>query len=463
MRHLSVARLVLALSLLGFTGCAATAGAPPRLSPPPLPLPEPSVVRVPIVVDLAPLVAELTRGLPRRLAAGTQELRLRTAGGQDTAASLRYDLGLEELQLSADGNRLSVGGVLSVSVSVELGRDGAGAPLASCGIEGPRPQLALTGGATVEWGPDAELILRPEPWIRRWIRPCRLDPLGLDLEEGLRRVGHEGLLLSLVNERWRERSAALSLGPRLRAVAAALAAPIPIGEPAWLSLRPEAIRLSPLVGTGRTIRTTATLVARPLVTAEPPQSGPAPAPPSMGPGTVEGETRLEVRARIPYERVAVGLAERLRETPLEVGGQPLVVREVRVYPSGERLVLGLSLSQPLEAWLYLWGRPVYDPSANRLSFADVDYTVETDRRLAGAAGELLRPTLRRLVEERAQVDGGSFLATVRERLARIELSFPGGTFRGGATRVELRGVHLTPTGFEIVLGAAGSAEIILGP
>ena len=92
-----------------------------------------------------------------------------------------------------------------------------------------------------------------------------------------------------------------------------------------------------------------------------------------------------------------------------------------------------------------------------------DYTVETHRRLAGAAGELLRRTLRRLVEERAQVNGGSFVATVRERLACIELSFPGGTFRGGATRVELRGVHLTPTGFEVVLGAAGPSEIILGP
>jgi hypothetical protein len=124
--------------------------------------------------------------------------------------------------------------------------------------------------------------------------------------------------------------------------------PRPIGESAWIQIRPEEFFLSQISGSGdgpaNTIRITAGVVARPLVTiGKKPDAEASPDPKfsllSGSPGV-----HLVVQARLPLESVRAKLEGDLRsfmDAKFPNGDYSLAVSDL--YQSGARMIVGLSI------------------------------------------------------------------------------------------------------------------------
>ncbi len=162
--------------------------------------------------------------------------------------------------------------------------------------------------------------------------------------------------------------------------------PIPLQNGLSLMLNPRAVSVSILPEQSEDITLIIGLTAKPKLMAgsEAPARLPlpevsiAPAPPWTG-------FHIALETELPFQALGNEMTKQLAGKVFTRQGESVVVKKVRVYGSGESVVIAMNLKGSLNGVVYLAGIPAFDRAAQSLYIRNLDYTLETNHVLAKAA------------------------------------------------------------------------------
>lgn len=479
---MSVSAMFRSLSVLLALGLAACASSPqaPLNNPLPAVLPpvEASIISMPITVDLEQLRIELLKQLPSPLLVGTQtqvlRVKLNPAGNHPPlepgscsiteldclakkagkAITLDYTVPVEtiisyqvfvrDLAMSMVGNQFSVTAHIEFSVNTRLKSSIAQFGVASCGINEAMPRLEFSLSGSVSRGPTGDLLIAPKPYAVKWRRHCAITAFNLNVEALLN--------LPVLREKLQESIQAevfnglhqVSLHTLLAKAWPELNAPREIQPKVWLLAHPSGVAFADLVGNGRYVSTGILVRAYPeVITGAKPAFTVPPVPvPERG---INGNSmHLAIRGDIALSDAEVLLNQRVAKKPMTVNGRVVQVESIRLYGHEDKAVLGLSLSQPVQAEIFLLGKPVFDVEKNEIRFDSLSYSLGSRDFLVKSANWLLGSSFRDTLQQKARFSFDDDLAdALKDFRAYRQALGQGLVLTGGISRVRPQALYFT--------------------
>jgi hypothetical protein len=466
------------LCLLALAACSVAPSAPPNnpLAAAPLPL-EPSVISIPVSIDLVQQARDLQKQLPRPLVASSQRRALpvrfsamRTSISMEpgvcsvtelncltrnairtvaadrmtpTEAVIAQQMFVRDIAMSMDGNQFSLTAQVDLSLTTRLRSTQSPIGSVSCGEGRTRPRFEFMLAGHVGWGPDGEVVLTPRPHYLRWLQPCNITAFHFDADNLLALTALRDKLQAAVAQTVFNSLRQGSLYTQLARAWPELSAPREIRPGVWLLPHPEKVNFAELSGKGRHVTTSVLVHAHPeLVKGTRPAVPTPPLPvPERGIGNGDG-MYMAIRGDLPLVQAEKALQEKLALLPRAEGD--VQVKSVRLYGNGDRAVLALELGTPVRATIFLLGRPVYDLERNEVRLEELQPSSDTRRFLQRAAPALLADDFLAAVQTRAHFGFDEALAGALREFKDLRVAAGQGmTWRGGIRRMQPRALYFT--------------------
>ncbi|NNM52008.1 MAG: DUF4403 family protein [Pseudomonadales bacterium] len=453
---------ILAMLLLG---CAHAPISPPPNDPlvQPAPNVELSQIDVPVSLNLLSLRAELLNKLPRPLSQGevSSVMRLPGGGALPLQTTLRHKLWIQDVQLRVDGQQFTV--VVSAAFSVQAVMQGgaSAATLASCGWNEAPAQVRLRLQGTLQTGARG-LQLSPGPWTLEWIRPCQLTALHVDVGAILNLPVVRDRLRAQVDETLRDGLGTTGIHAALSAVWPQLNSPLSLGHGLWLMLHPVALALAGVQGQGYVLNLRVQMQAKPEIVAVRPATTGLPAMPALGSWPTVTGFHVVLNVNLPLSRAGTLMDEVLADRTLLVGSHRVVIEHVVLYGHKQMAVLGLHLREPVDSLIYILATPVFDSQRGELSFKDLNFSLETESRLARTAAWMLGDNLKRQLMQRLHIPFSDAVHLLRT-YTRAPLDLGAGLHAQiDIQEVHPQGLWLTPDSVQTVVVADGHLQLSYG-
>lgn len=467
------------LLLLLLAACSSTPRAPAN-DPAPVqpPVPEVSVISVPVTVDLEQLRAEVLKQLPSPVLSGSQTrvLRVQFNPGKSSAqpdpgscsitalncltkkagssiavdytapveAVITHQAFLRDLAMSMTGNVFSISAQLEFSVNTRLRSSLAQFGVASCGINEAMPRIELSLSGTVGWDAGGDIRLSPRQPELKWLRPCTITAFNLDVESLLALPVLREKLRAAIQEALDDGLKQASLKAQLARAWPELNAPREVQPGIWLLPRPEKISFAEPSGTGRYVNTGVLVQARPeLVSGAKPVLALPPVPtPERG---INGDTvHLAVRGDIALADAQKLLEQKLTGKPWSVSGREVQLESIRLYGNGENAVIGLKFMKPVRAEVFVTGKPVFDVEKNEVHFESLNYTLDSKDFLVKSANWLLGSSFRESLQQKARFRFDDDLADALKEFRDYQVDVGNGLrLRGSIGRVRPQTLYFT--------------------
>lgn len=196
-----------------------------------------------------------------------------------------------------------------------------------------------------------------------------------------------------------------------------IAEPIRLDDDIWLVLAPEAVSRGALEGTGPAIETVLTLTARPrVVLGERPDIDAAPLPPLRA-APDSGALVVTAEAVADYDEIGERIADELGGVEFSARGRTLRLRGAEMSGVGDgRVTVALEVEGDVTGSLYLVGTPVHDAASGRVTIPDLDFDVASREALVSGAAFVARVGLIERIREYAHVSTEPAVAWAREKV-----------------------------------------------
>lgn len=426
-----------------------TAGAPPA-SATPL-----AVVPVRVTYVLRALLPSLDSLFPARDSL--------TAARCANAAGLvchQYVYRREPLRLRGEGNRLRID--TDLSFRAQLGVIG-GARVASCGYA-PEPmrRAPLNMTTALYWRRDWRIGAQDTKLAATLLDPCRVTVLGVDASKALQSIV-DRQLATFAAQADTAIPAVADFRPLADSLWRSFLEPTALDSLSslWLVLDPEAVRVTPFVGSGVNITTTLVLYARPrIVAGGKPVVRPRPLPP-LALGTAPPEFSVPVTVEVPFVEMARRATALLVE---DTRNESVHVDSVFVRGAGDTVLVDLAVSGALRGRLQLASRPRWDPVTREVRLDDLDWTLQSRGRLSRVKATLATPLIA-LAVRRATGGGrvplGAQLDSTRvELLTKLNGTLAPGIVMGSSVRdVEILDVTTTTSALVVRARLTGQSGV----
>lgn len=471
---------LLAIALLALAGCASRPSAPANNPVPAVPPPvEPSVISLPVTIDLEQLRQEVLKQMPAPVLTGSEtrvlRIQLNPGGGgraplepgtcsitaldclaHRASKSLTVDytapvqtvinhqVFIRDLAMSMTGNQFTVTAQVEFSVNTRFKSTLAQFGVASCGVNEAMPRLEFGLTGYVNWGGNGDMVVTPKPYTLKWLRPCAITAFKLDVESLLNLPVLRDKLQENIYEAIFSGLRQASLKTQLAKAWPELNAPRELQPNVWLLPRPEKVSFADPVGNGRYVTTGVLVRAQPEII-----SGPKPVvvlPPVPAPerGISGDAVHLAVRGDVALEEAEKLLNQKLANKPMTVGGHTVEVGAIRLYGHEDKAVLGLSLLRPVKAEIFVLGKPVFDVDKNEVHFESLSYTLESRDYLVKSANWLLGSSFRDTLQQKARFRFDDDLADALKDFRDFQQDVGGGmVLRGGVSRVRPQALYFT--------------------
>lgn len=459
-RTLLVAALVLA-------GCRDNVRIPPPgtgAAARPVPEPEPSVVNLPVTVDLSSIAEQVESKVPH---GQNREDEWRPLG-QFAVVGTVYVKEMWErdpLRLDIHGDRLDVDAHVRYRARIAAHPcvPVAGCrwvQLGSCGVDGPLPTLDVGLRTVLLWNRDWTMspktsAIPVDPGVR-----CRLTEANIDVTDRVRNLVQQLMERAAPQVDERIRTAA-QLRHHVQGVWADAQQPIQASKDVYLLLQPQSVAATPPSGKGTTVTTTVSLTLRPrVVIGDRPQVRELPLP-NSGHTTPGRGFHVALVAELPYESANEILARKLVGRQFDVRGHKVRVRGARLYGGGDKVVLAVKLGGDARGELYFVGTPQFDPQTQVVSVPDLDYSVESRQVLPQVADWLLYDQLRDQMRDAAHFDVSDRVEKIRHDVNAALNRNLGRSVRmsGGLDAIRPLGVSPFANSLAAVVEADGHAQI----
>lgn len=387
---------------------------------------------------------------------------LATALCQNAAGLVCHQYGYRRnpLRLRGEGDRLFID--TDLEFRAKLGVVG-GARVASCGYA-PEPmrRAGVSMSTALYWRRDWRIGARDTRLAATLRDQCTVTALGVDATNTLQKIVDRQLSIFAA-----QADSTIPLVADFRPLADSLwksfLEPTALDSLSslWLTLEPEAVRVTPFVGSGVNITTTMVLYARPRVVAGGKpfvRSRPLPA---LALGTAPSEFVVPVSVELPFVEMARRATIVLTE---ETRSQSVRVDSVFVRGAGDTVFVDLAVSGALRGRLQLTSRPRWDADARELRLDDLDWTLQSRGALSRVKATLAAPLVA-LAVRRATSGGriplGAQLDSARtELLAKLNGTLGPGVVMGSSVReVQITGVATTLTGVVVRAVLTGQSGV----
>jgi hypothetical protein len=409
----------------------------------------PSLLEIPVQLDLAPAFDAAEQLVPRQTGG---------PGWEDWHGfKVRHQAWRGPLLMELRGDVLLVQAHVRYRAQGRKGLIGNLAVSTGCGIDEP-PRQALIGVAIrLSLGPDWSLHPRFHLLPTRFIDRCQITALDIDVSPLVERAFQKRLRQALTD-------ALLEMGPKLDALRlaaergwGALQARRQLAPDLWFSARPVALAVSPMMGQGRTLSTTIGIALWPLLGSTPPAADVSrPLPPLTLFRPSQSSLRFDLAMAVSLTDLSAAVQRSLAEQSIVVGDLRLLVEEAELALAGDRLVLRAKIGGDIPGLLDVRGRPAVDPLSGSIGFAALDFAFDSthpDAELILALFyERIRERLQQLADDalRAQLD-----AAVTALQAQLD------GWLDGHGRVDFSDVALTALELELTeqrIGLRGQAS-----
>lgn len=473
---MSLIRLFVLFSLLGLASCTSSPQAPSN-NPLPMDVPavEPSVISLPILLDLEQLRVEALKQIPSPVVSGSETRVLRVQLGQPSRApepgscsitqlnclqkkatqalqidytapvetKISYQAFVRDMALSMTGNTFTVASQIEFSINTRMESVASQLGVASCGINEPMPRIEFTLSGSVAWGPLGDVVITAKPYGIKWLRPCNITVFKLDLESLLNLPGIREKVQAAIYDGVFSGLRQASLRTVLAKAWPDLNAPRALQDKLWLLPHPQSVSFVEPQGNGRYVTTGVLVRALPeIVSGARPKVVAPPVPtPERG---VSGEgIHLAVRGTIALTDAEELLMQQFAK-PLQVGGKTVKVDQIRLYGHLDKAVVGLTLSQPIQAEIFLLGQPVFDSEKNEVRIEKLEYALGTKDFLVKAANWLLGSSFRSSLQQKARFRFDEDMADMLKDFRDYRQDLGNGlVLKGGVTRVRPQGLYFT--------------------
>lgn len=472
-------RFLALVPVLFLAACASVPKAPPNRPVPAVPpVLEPSVISMPVAVDLDQLRDDVLKRLPSPVLSGqqTQLLRVRfnpdgrhgspepgscSVTGLDCltrkatrAVAVDYTAPVEteithqvfvrDLAMNMTGNLFTLTAQVEFSVNARVKSTLAQFGVASCGIREAMPRIEFTLSGYVNWGPAGDIQITPKPWTMKWLRPCNITAFQINVESLLDLPVLRDKLQDGIDDAVFSGLKEVSLRALLAKSWPLLNEPRELQPGVWLVPHPEKVSFADITGNGRYISTGVLVRAQPEIVSGAKPSPVLPPVPVPEHGISGDSVHLAVRGDIGLDDAERLLTQRLAGKPIAAGGHTIVIDAVRLYGSADKAVLGLTLSQPVQAEIYLIGKPVFDAEKNEVHFESLGYSLSTRDFLAKAANWLLGSSFRETLQQKARFRFDDDLAESLKNFRDYREDVGQGlVLKGGVTRVRPQALYFT--------------------
>ncbi|HEX8273777.1 MAG TPA: DUF4403 family protein [Longimicrobiaceae bacterium] len=432
----------------------------------PFPEPPPSVVHLPVSVELGAVVRKVEGAVPRTQ---SREDEWHPMGKVPVLGTLyvkeMWERDPLEVGLDGDGVRVSTRVRYRARIAEQTCLPRLGCrwvQLAWCGHEGPMPSLRVGLRTDLRWRRDWTVEPSTTASPVEAGAPCRLTRANVDVSDRVRSAV-QGLLDGAVPQVDAELRRALVLRPQVEDVWDRLQEPIPAGKGVFLLFRPEAVALAEPTARGTRMRTSLSVTVRPrVVLGERPETRPTPLPDYARTAPRAGGFRVNLVAELPYEAANRMLADELVGKEVELRGHRVQVRGVELYPGGgRRLALRVRVGGDARGTLYFVGTPLYNPNSQTVVVPDLDFSVESRNVLGRSADWLLHDELRDRIRGAAHFAVGDRVAEIRDKVNTAMNRDLGRAVKLSGHVESLRpvGVFVTRTALATLVEADGSARV----
>jgi len=339
-------------------------------------------------------------------------------------AVVQYEVLPADVTVGMNGAAITVSLIADLSVKVVADTPITPVGIVQCGHDEPKAQVKFSVGGTLVLKPEAKLEFQRSGWSLDWLRPCSLTALNISVEQLINIPIVRGLVEKQVDTLLAKQELSYSFASKLTELWRRLGAPVQLADRVWLAIHPKAIEASNLHGSattvaidlGATFQTQVVVGDRPAAD----DSQFSKLSPVGGPAGFA----VQILGSVGYKDAESLLDGRLRgEHRLE--GHAVRIGSTRLYGAGEgRVVVGIAVTHPFKATLYLVGKPVYDAQTDVISIRDLEYSLETRALLLRVADYLLHGRVRDKFEQAARFD---VAGKRREALDRLrQMSFVAG-------------------------------------
>ncbi|MEZ4416665.1 MAG: DUF4403 family protein [Gemmatimonadota bacterium] len=424
-----------------------------------------SVLEVPVVYDLTPVVDKLESVVPKRYGSLEERLPLDDHDG----ASVAFELTRSPLEARLTGTRAHVGALIHYR-----GRAWYDPPLlpevsASCGTgenEAP-PRVWIALSASLSLTEDWTLSARPTVEDVRGATDldrdrCRITPLRIDVTDRVLAAA-EGLITDSLPAIARE-LADIDVRSKFERWWRTLSEPIELGDDFWLVMDPRAVRRGLITGDSLTLVATVALVARPHIVMGPRPAGTDRPLPPLDSAEVDGGLTVRAIARGDYRVGSRKLTEELAGVELEDAGRLLRIRSISVSGiGGGRVALAVDLEGAVRGRVFLVGRPVFDPESMEVRVPDLEFDVATRDLLVGSLEWLAKPALVEILRARGRWQVDDLVDFARDQLDRGLNHRLGDDawLRGGVDDVAILGVYATRANLFVHVAARAHATLLV--
>lgn len=175
---------------------------------------------------------------------------------------------------------------------------------------------------------------------------------------------------------------------------------------AWLKITPQEVTLYPLYAAGNQVKLSLGLksFAELVVGPEPPAPVPVPLPDLKLGARCDNSFRIALNTDIFYKDILTVAAPLLLNKELGSDGKSIILKNIDIYSSGDKLAVKVEASGSYNGVFYLTSRPSFDQQTNTFSVEDVDFEMETHNILLKTAGWLLHGKIRSIIKEKLNMD-----------------------------------------------------------
>ena len=428
----------------------------PALQPTAFAQPRPSLLEVPLRLELAPAFDAAEKLVPRETGGPRWE--------EWHGFQVRYQAWRGPLLMELRGDILMVQAHVRYRAQGRKDLIGKLSVSAGCGIDEP-PRQALIGAAIrLSLGSDWRLHPVFHVLPTRLIDRCEITALDINISPLVERAFQKRLRQALTN-------ALLELTPALDALRAgaargwnALQAPRELEPDLWLSARPVALGLGPLLGQGRRLSTTIGIALWPRLSSAPPAADVLrPLPPLSLFRLGQPALRFDLAMDVSLADLSAAVQRRLAGQSVAVRDLRLIVEDAELSVAGDRLVLRATIGGDIPGLLDVRGRPAIDSASGGIGFADLDFAFDSTH---PDAELILALFYERIRERLQQLADDALAARLDAAVAALQAQLD--SWLGGHGRVDFSDVSLTM--LDVELGdqriglrgqASGSVQVII--
>jgi len=454
----------IALGLAGLTSVALAADKPPLAPDAVAQLTAPSRISATIEFGLPALASAIERDIPRRLA--TIDERISCVHRRILVFRVNANCAVSGfIQRSGPVSLYGRGDHVYGSVPIYGAVEGQGANRVTSRIHGETEASAtIEAEARPQLTRDWSLELNFSDGLR-WSEPPVLHVLGREIP--LSKYAEPRIRAQLSHVRGRALAAARRLDLHGKAATAWRHAfePVQLSDnpPVWLQLTPQSAAFAGIRANSSVLLGSLELSgsAETFVGHQPPAVTPT-ALPSLGHDVSEpGSFDVILPIQVGYDVLKDKISQAIGMLPPVAA---LSVRDVEVYPSSGKLIVGLRIAKGADndanagRWVYLTGALQVDADGHAVRLSDLDVTTN-DEELA----PLIRPIVSQL-RDKMSVDYGvayqNLLNAANEKLSRPLKD--GFRIEGHLNSANLEKVYLPADGITIAFRAGGELNILYG-